>query len=132
MGLHTTTHHDQPSSTTTTLQSPTVGLNLEYKCLPLIILPFMPVTSIFLQAFSSISSNASLLTTMSSIFPSKSYLVSLVTILDINGLTEVEENDSNDTLECDDDAHKVILCNQSLILYVWLLFWMKIMLLRLK
>ena len=69
---------------------------------------------------------------MSRIFSSKSYLVSLVNILDINGLTEVEENDSNDTLGCDDDAHKVVLCNHSLILHAWLLFWMKMVLLRLK
>ena len=59
---------------------------------------------------------------MSSGLSSKSYLVSLVNILDINGLTEVEENDSDDTLGCDDDAHKVVLCNHSLILHVWLLF----------
>ena len=42
--------------------------------------------------------------------------------LDENGVTEVEENDSNDTIACDDDAHKVVLCNHSLILHVWLLF----------
>ena len=28
-----------------------------------------------------------------------------------NGLAEVEENDSNDTLVCDDDAHKVVVCS---------------------
>ena len=42
--------------------------------------------------------------------------------LDENGVTEVEENDSNDTLGCDDDAHKVVLRNHSLILRAWLLF----------
>ena len=28
-----------------------------------------------------------------------------------NGLAEVEEGDSKDTLACDDDAHKVDVCN---------------------
>ena len=42
----------------------------------------------------------------------------LVTFLDENVVTEVAENDSNDTLACDDDAHKVILCAHSLILCV--------------
>ena len=28
----------------------------------------------------------------------------------INGFTEFEENDSNDTLASDDDAHKVDMC----------------------
>ena len=55
---------------------------------------------------------------MSSTFSAQSYFESLVTILDVNGLTEVEENDSNDTHACDDDAHKVILCAHSLILCV--------------
>ena len=41
-----------------------------------------------------------------------------------NGVTEVKENDSNDTIACDDDAHKVVLRNQSLILRAWLLFVM--------
>ena len=31
----------------------------------------------------------------------------------MNGLAEFEENDSNDTLVCDDDAHKVIVCASS-------------------
>ena len=31
----------------------------------------------------------------------------------INGFTEVEENDSNDTLASDDDAHKVLICTPS-------------------
>ena len=29
----------------------------------------------------------------------------------MNGLAELEENDSNDTLVCDDDAHKVVVCS---------------------
>ena len=44
--------------------------------------------------------------------------------LDENGVTEVEENDSNDTIACDDDAHKVVLRNLSLILHAWLLLVM--------
>ena len=56
----------------------------------------------------------------------------MVTFLDENGVTEVEENDSNDTIACDDDAHKVVLCNHSLILHAWFLFWIKMVLLRLK
>ena len=55
---------------------------------------------------------------MSSTFSAQSYFESLVTILDVNGLTEVEENDSNDSLACDDNAHKVIICAHSLILCV--------------
>ena len=35
-------------------------------------------------------------------------------LFDVNGLTEFEENESNDTLACEDDAHKVILCTPSL------------------
>ena len=35
----------------------------------------------------------------------------IVTYCEGNGLTEVEENDSNDTLVCDDDAHKVVVCS---------------------
>ena len=58
---------------------------------------------------------------MSSTFSAQSYFESLVTILDINGLAEVEENDSNDSLACDDNAHKVIICAHSLILCVQLL-----------
>ena len=81
--------------------------------MPLLIVPFMTVTSISVQGFSSISSNSSLST-----FSAQSYFESLVTILDVNGLTEVEENDFKDTVACDDDAHKVILCVQSLILSV--------------
>ena len=32
--------------------------------------------------------------------------------------SEFEENDSNDTLACDDDAHKVVLCTPSLFLEI--------------
>ena len=86
--------------------------------MPFLIVPFMTVTSISVQGFFSIYSNASLSTTMSSTFSAQSYFESLVTILDINGLAEVEENDSNDSLACDDNAHKVIICAHSLILCV--------------
>ena len=55
---------------------------------------------------------------MSSTFSAQNHFESLVTILDINGLAEVEENDSNDSLACDDNAHKVIICAHSLILCV--------------
>ena len=34
----------------------------------------------------------------------------------INSFTEFEEIDSNDTLACDDDANKVVLCTPSLFL----------------
>ena len=61
--------------------------------MPLLIVPFMTVTSISVQGFSSIASNSSLST-----FSAQSYFESLVTILDVNGLAEVEENDSNDVL----------------------------------
>ena len=37
-------------------------------------------------------------------------------VFDINGVTEVEENDSNETLACDDVAHKVALYTPSLFL----------------
>ena len=40
----------------------------------------------------------------------------LVNNLDVNGLSEVDENDSQDTLANDDDAHKAVLCALSLIL----------------
>ena len=66
----------------------------------------MPVSPISVQAISIILSNASLSTTTSS------YCVYFVTF-DINGLAEIEENDSNDTLTCDDDAHKTVLCSHS-------------------
>ena len=36
-----------------------------------------------------------------------------LTVSEENGLTEVEENDSEDTHEWDDYAHKVVVCNQS-------------------
>ena len=36
--------------------------------------------------------------------------------LDVNGLSEVDENDSQDTLANDDDAHKAVLSALSLIL----------------
>ena len=39
-------------------------------------------------------------------------------VFDINGVTEVEENDSNDTLACDDVAHKVALYTPSLFLEI--------------
>ena len=42
-------------------------------------------------------------------FTIKLFFACLVTFLDKNGVTEVELNDSNDTLACDDDAHKVVL-----------------------
>ena len=38
--------------------------------------------------------------------------------LDINEITEIEENDINDTLACDDDAHKVVLCTPGLFLRI--------------
>lgn len=42
--------------------------------------------------------------------------------MDINGLAEVEGNNSNDTPAYDDNAHKAVLCAHSLILCAWLLF----------
>ena len=36
--------------------------------------------------------------------------VLMVTCFEVNGLAEVEEVDSKDTLACDDDAHKVDVC----------------------
>ena len=36
--------------------------------------------------------------------------VLMVTFSEGNGLVEVEEGDSKDTLACDDDAHKVDVC----------------------
>ena len=59
---------------------------------------------------------------MSSTFSAQSYFESLVTILDINGLAEVEGNNSNDTPAYDDNAHKAVLCAHRLILCAWLLF----------
>ena len=47
---------------------------------------------------------------------SKSDSECLVHNLDVNGLSEVDEHDSQDTLENDDDAHKAVLCALSLIL----------------
>ena len=44
---------------------------------------------------------------------SKLFFVLLVTFCEGNGIAEFEENDSNDTLACDDDAHKVIVCSHS-------------------
>ena len=38
--------------------------------------------------------------------------------LDENGFTEIEENNPNDTLACDDDAHKVVMCTPSLFLRI--------------
>ena len=59
---------------------------------------------------------------MSGIFSSQSYFECLVTFLYINGLAEVEVNDSNDTLAYDENAHKAVLCTHSLILCAWLLY----------
>ena len=42
--------------------------------------------------------------------------------MDINGLAEVEGNNSNDTPAYDDNAHEAVLCAHSLILCAWLLF----------
>ena len=39
----------------------------------------------------------------------------LVNNVDVNGLSEVDENDSQDTLANDDDAHKAVLSALSLI-----------------
>ena len=39
--------------------------------------------------------------------------VFLITFSEWNGRAEVEENNSNGTIVCDDGAHKVILCTQS-------------------
>ena len=47
----------------------------------------------------------------------------LVTKLDVNGLSEVDENDSQDTLANDDNAHKAVLCALILILCDYLLLW---------
>ena len=90
--------------------------------------PFMSVSFISIQAFTLIS----LSTTMSSIFSSQSYFECLVTFLYMNGLAEVEGNDSNDTLAYDENAHKAVLCNHSLILCACLLFWMYMALPRWK
>ena len=35
----------------------------------------------------------------------------IVALYEANGHAEVEENNSNDTPECDDDAHKSVLCS---------------------
>ena len=66
----------------------------------------MPVSAISVQTFSLILSNVSLTTTTSS------YCLYFVAF-DINGLAEIEENDSKDTLTCDDNAHKTVLCSCS-------------------
>ena len=42
---------------------------------------------------------------------SKLFFVLIVTFCEVNGLAEVEENDANDTLECNDEAHKVVVCS---------------------
>ena len=39
--------------------------------------------------------------------------VFLITFSEGNGRAQVEENNSNHTLVCDDDAHKVVLCTRS-------------------
>ena len=49
----------------------------------------------------------------------------LVTNLDVNGLSEVDENDSQDTLANDDDAHKAVLCALSPILCDYYFFGRK-------
>ena len=98
--------------------------------MPLLIVPFMTVTSISVQGFSSISSNASLSTTMSSTFSAQSYFESLVTILDVNGLVEVEGNYSNYTHAYDENAHRAVLCTRSLIQCACLLFLTHLVLLR--
>ena len=59
-------------------------------------------------------------------------ILSSWTFLDINGLAEVEGNNSNDTPAYDDNAHKAVLCAHSLILCAWLLFCTYMVLLRLK
>ena len=41
---------------------------------------------------------------------SKQFFVLIVTLCEGNGYAEVDENDSNDTLVRDDDAHKVVVC----------------------
>ena len=38
------------------------------------------------------------------------FCVLMVLFLEGNGLAEVEECDSKDTLACDDDAHKIDVC----------------------
>ena len=40
-------------------------------------------------------------------------MAKILKILDENYLADVEENDSNDTPACDDDAHKNILRSRS-------------------
>ena len=59
-------------------------------------------------------------------------ILSFWTCLDINGLTEVEGNDFNDTPAYDDNAHKAVLYANSLILCAWLLFHTYMFCLRLK
>ena len=55
--------------------------------------------------------------------------VFLITFSKGNGRAKVEENNSNDTLVCDDDAHKVVLCAlQSLFLKGWVLRFKKMIL----
>ena len=49
-----------------------------------------------------------------------------------DSLAEVKADNSNNTPVCDDDAHKVVLCNHTLILHAWLLSWMKMLLLKLQ
>ena len=43
----------------------------------------------------------------------------LITFSEENGRAKVEENNSNDTLVCDDDAHKVILSTRSRFFCNW-------------
>ena len=49
--------------------------------------------------------------------------VCLVNNLDVKDNSEVDENDSQDTLANVDDAHKAVLCALCLILCDYLLFW---------
>ena len=44
---------------------------------------------------------------------------------EVNGLFEVDENNSQDTLANDDDAHKAVLCALSLIMCDYYLFGRK-------
>ena len=56
----------------------------------------------------------------------------LVTVLDVHGFAEIEENNSNDTLACYDNSHKAVLCTSSLIQWAWLLSLTKLVLLWLN
>ena len=62
----------------------------------------------------------------------QSDFVCLFTFLDVHGFAEVEENNSNETLACDDNSHKDVLCTRCLIQCAWLLFLTQLVSLRLK